>query len=212
MSVIFTIPTHVLNTTDANNYTVRTPGKWPCEDTIRKGPFPSAPLGGFKNSPEWHKMLGAAPETFYNSLFALVLATLRFKEMPWGPEQGHGDLKGTDFVEKELGVKGFNAVDLLSVFVLSNGGNPDGNFLSMDYDLRTLLLEGKTKDLAKTDFCVYRDSCLGKHTSSWYNSSPENVFRKLRKLFLRPTGQRPVRKFLQSGLRYSSRDREKRIF
>ena len=72
-------------------------------------------------------MFGTVPETFYNSLFALVLATLRFREMSWRAEQGHEDLKATEFIEKELGVKGFKAVDLLSVFVLANGENIDGN-------------------------------------------------------------------------------------
>ena len=83
--------------------------------------------------------------------------------MPRGAEQGHEDLKATEFIEKELGVKGFKTVDLLSGFVYANGGNLDGNFLNTDFNLRTLLLEGKIKALAKTDFCVYRDSLIGKH-------------------------------------------------
>ena len=90
--------------------------------------------------------------------------------MSWGVEQGREDLKATEFNEKELGIKGFKTVDLLSGFALANGGNLDVYFLSMDPDLKKWLLGGEIKALAKTDFCVYRDALLGKHTSCWYNS------------------------------------------
>ena len=55
------------------------------------------------------------------ALFAIILATLRFKEMTWGAEQGHEELKGVEFIEKELTIKNFKTVDLLSGFVLGNG-------------------------------------------------------------------------------------------
>ena len=87
-----------------------------------------------------------------------------------GVEQGRGNLKATEFIEKELGIKGFRTVDLLSGFLMANGENLSGDFLSMDFDLKNWLLEGKIKALTKTDSCVYRDLCINKHTSCWYNS------------------------------------------
>ena len=90
-----------------------------------------------------------------------------------GVEQGRGNLKATEFIEKELGIKGFEVVDLLSGFLMANGENLSGDFLSMDFDLKNWLLEGKIKALTKTDSCVYRDLCINKHTSCWYNSFSE---------------------------------------
>ena len=82
-----------------------------------------------------------------------------------GAEQGRGGLKGAEFTEKELGVKGFKTVDLLPGLVLAGGGaGPDVDFLSVDSDLRTLLLKVQIEALAETDFCFYRGPLMGKHT------------------------------------------------
>ena len=84
LSSTFTILAHWLNTTDTNNYSVRTTGKWPFGDTVLKGSAPLVPLGDFGKYPNVSKPRidgRHAPETFYQSLLALVLATLRFKRM-----------------------------------------------------------------------------------------------------------------------------------
>ena len=53
---------------------------------------------------------------------------------------------------------------------MANGGNTPVDFLSMDLDLKTWLLEGEIEALAKTDSCFYRDLCINKNTSCWYKS------------------------------------------
>ena len=173
LSAIFTILPHCLNTTATNNYSVRTNGKWSCEDAILKGSAPLEPLAYFEKYPIGSKpraSCGTAPGTFYNSLFALILATLRFKEMSRGAPQGHERLTETEFNDIELGKKkGPQAVNLLSVFVTSEGGNLPGDFSSGDLDLETLLLEGKIEALARTDSCVWHDSNIDKNTSWRYN-------------------------------------------
>ena len=65
---------------------------------------------------------GTIPETFYNSLFAIVLTTLRFKEMSRGALQGRDTLLAAEFTESEIGKEGFRTVDLLSGFVTYEGG------------------------------------------------------------------------------------------
>ena len=65
--------------------------------------------------------------------------------MTWGTEEGHGELKGVEFVEKEITIKGFKTVDLLSGFATLNGGNLPGDFLRLDFDLKDWLLKGKSK-------------------------------------------------------------------
>ena len=49
--VSFAIPSHCLNTTDANNYSVRTHAKWSCGDTITKESAATANLGDFGKYP-----------------------------------------------------------------------------------------------------------------------------------------------------------------
>ena len=78
---------HCLNTTAVDNYSVRTTGKRSCGDTVSKGSSPLAPLDDFGKYPDGPnpRIAGeTAPGTFYNSLFALILATLRFKSMSRG--------------------------------------------------------------------------------------------------------------------------------
>ena len=56
-------------------------------DTIQKGSVPLAPLDDWGKYPDGSNPRasnGTFPETFYNPPFALILATLRFKEMPRG--------------------------------------------------------------------------------------------------------------------------------
>ena len=87
LSMIFAILSHILNTTDVNNYSVRTTGGCSFEDTMAKGSFPLAPLEGWGRSHSGSnpRSVGEdAPKTFYGSLFALALVTLRFKRMSWG--------------------------------------------------------------------------------------------------------------------------------
>ena len=79
-------------------------------DTIQKGSVPLAPLDDWGKYPDGSNPRasnGTAPETFYNSLFALILTTLRFKEIPWGTLQCHDTLLATEFTESELGKKTF---------------------------------------------------------------------------------------------------------
>ena len=84
LSSIFTMLSHFLNTTDVNNYSVRTTGEWSCGDTALKAPGPLAPLsdyGKYLNGSKPRIVGENAPKTFYRSLFALVLETLRFEKM-----------------------------------------------------------------------------------------------------------------------------------
>ena len=108
LTVIFTILTHCLSTTATNNYSVRTLGKWSCGDTIQKGSAPLAPVGDFLENPGGSKVdVGKVPKTFYSSLSALILTTLSFKEMTWGTDEGHEELKGVEFIEKRANGKRF---------------------------------------------------------------------------------------------------------
>ena len=50
-------------------------------------------------------------ETFYRSMFALVLETLRSKKMSWGGAQGRENFPAIDNLESELSKKGFGAAD-----------------------------------------------------------------------------------------------------
>ena len=102
LTVIFTIMTHCLNVTAPNNYAIRAVGKWSCGNTIQKGSVPIAPMGDFLENPEGSDLMGKVPKSFYSSLFALILATLRFKEMSWGAVEGHDELMGIEFIEKNL--------------------------------------------------------------------------------------------------------------
>ena len=69
LTVIFTILTHCLSTTATNNYSIRTLGKWSCDDTIQKGSVPLAPVGDFPENPHGSKVdVGNVPKTFYSSL------------------------------------------------------------------------------------------------------------------------------------------------
>ena len=100
LSSIFTILSHCLSTTAVNNYSVRTTGKWSCGDMVLKGSFPLVPLYDFGKYPNGHKPRNVgenAPETFYRSLSALVLATLRFKKMSRGTVQGLENLAVSNF-------------------------------------------------------------------------------------------------------------------
>ena len=73
LSMIFTIPTHCLNTTATNNYSIRTKGQWFCLGSTLIGSSPLAPLVDFDKKPDGPNPLLAAevaPETFYQSLVA----------------------------------------------------------------------------------------------------------------------------------------------
>ena len=103
-----TIPPHCLNTTDVNNYSVRANGKWSCGCTILKESDPLRPLGGFgksHNRPIPRVVEENAPMTFYRSLLALVMATLRFGKMSWVEAQGRYNLYAVEFLESELAKK-----------------------------------------------------------------------------------------------------------
>ena len=141
---MFAILSHCLNTTATNNYSASANGKWSCEDTDLKGSAPSVPLDDFGKYPHGSKpriASGASPETSDNSLFALILATLRFKEMSWGTAQGNDGLAATEFLESELVKKGFRTVDLLSGFVASEGKSLPIDLSMGDFDLKTNLSE-----------------------------------------------------------------------
>ena len=89
---------------------MRTHGKWSCDDAIQKGSVPLTPLddlGMYPNGSKPRVSRGTFPGTVYNSLFALVLTTLRFKEMSRGNLQGRDALLATEFIESELGKRAF---------------------------------------------------------------------------------------------------------
>ena len=44
-------------------------------------------------------------------------------------EEGRDDLKGAEYIEKDLSIKNFKTVDLLSGFVMGNGGKSARRFL-----------------------------------------------------------------------------------
>ena len=78
---LYNSPPHCLNTTDVNNYSVSTIGKWSCEDTILKRSVHSAHLADFEKFPNGSNSMIVgenAPKTCYRPLFALALETLRF--------------------------------------------------------------------------------------------------------------------------------------
>ena len=84
-------------------------GKWSCGDTVLKGSVPSAPLEDFEKYPNESKPRNVgenAPKTFYQSLFALVLETLRLKKMSCGTVLGRENLAAIEFPESELVKKG----------------------------------------------------------------------------------------------------------
>ena len=173
VSMIFVISSHVLNKPDVNNYSVRTAGKWSCEDTMVEWSVPLAPLEDWEmphNGPNPRSVVEDAPKTFYWPLFALALSTLRFKKMSFGAAQGPGNLSAIGNLESELSRRGFEAVDLLSAFVKPDGSKMDLEMrLSPEFGPKSELPSGRSKVLTKTDCAVVRDSRTGKHTSRLYN-------------------------------------------
>ena len=107
-----------------------------------------APLDDWGKYPNGHNpriSSGTAPETFYNSLFALILTTLRFKEMSRGLSKATIPFSQRNLSKVNSGKKGFQTVDLSPGFVTSEGGNLSIDFLSMGFDLKKLLPEGESK-------------------------------------------------------------------
>ena len=105
LSLIFIILPHCLNTTDVNNYSISAIGKWSCEDKVLKESPRRPPLNDFERSPNGSnpRIVGEnAPKTPYRSLYALVLATLRFKKMSRETAQGRDNFSAIDFLESEL--------------------------------------------------------------------------------------------------------------
>ena len=91
LSVVSAILSHCLNTTATSNYSVRTNGKSSCEDSILKGSVPLASLddfGKYPDGPSPRIASGTAPETFYNSLFALILASYVLRKRLGGRPRG----------------------------------------------------------------------------------------------------------------------------
>ena len=81
---------------------------------------PHGPLDDFSEFPQGPNPLvatEAAPKSFYLSLFALVLPTLRFEKMSWGSADGRLELSDVDNLARQIRKKGFRTVDLLSAFV-----------------------------------------------------------------------------------------------
>ena len=88
LTVIPTILTHCLSTTGPNNYSIRTLGKWPCEDTVQKGSVPLAPVDDFPENPQGSKLEGNVPKTFYSSLSLCDNScNASFKGMTCGPKK-----------------------------------------------------------------------------------------------------------------------------
>ena len=163
LSLIFTIPSHCLNTAGVNNLSVRTIGKWSCEDTVLKGSVHLAPLGDFGKSANGSnpRIVGRnAPKTFPRSLVALVLATLRFKKMSWGTAQGREKFPAIEFPESELmKKKGFRSVNRLTGFVKPGGASFEQNLRrSPEFNLQSELTNGLVKALTKKDCLTWRDS------------------------------------------------------
>ena len=136
---------------------------------------PLEDFGKYPNRPKPRIVGENAPGTFYQSLFALVLATLRFKRMSRGTVQGHENLAAIEFLESELvKKKGFQTVNLLTVFVKPEGASLENDLrLSPEFDLKSELAHGRVKALTKTDCTVWHDSRTSKHTSCFYNYLPK---------------------------------------
>ena len=83
-------------------------------------------------------------------MFALVLATLRFKKISWGAAHGRANLSAIEFLDGEIAKKAFEAVNLLSAFVKSDGSQMDLTMrLSQEFDLKSELANGLAKALTK---------------------------------------------------------------
>ena len=153
MSIIFTNLTHRANTTVINNYSVRTKGRRFCADTCLAGSSPLSHLDEWERSrdgPNRRNVAEDAPTTFYRSLFAFVLANLRFGKMSrWGDGRSR-KFSAMGNLSIELSKKGFETVDLLSGFVKPDGSAMDlSNRLSPEFAPKSKLLSDRAKSLAK---------------------------------------------------------------
>ena len=163
----------------SSNYYVRAKGRWFCEDTCLSGSSAISPLGNWERSrigPNPRNVAGVVPKTFYRSFSSLVLATLRFGKMSRGATEGREKLPSLENLSIELSKKGCETVDLSDAFVKLVGSAMDlSNRLSPEFDLKSELLSGRAKALAKTDFAAYRDSMTSGRTSRFYNWRPKQM-------------------------------------
>ena len=148
-------------------------GKCRCEDTCLEGSSPLAPLEAWERPGVGHNprnVAEGAPKTFYRSLLASALATLRFGKMDRGASEGREKLSSLCNLSTELPKKGFETADLFPGFVKPDGPAMDlSNRLPPEFDIKSDLLSGRAEALAKTDRLVFRDSKAAKHTSCLYN-------------------------------------------
>ena len=157
-------------------------GKWSFGDTVLKGSGPLAPLApldDFEKYPNGSKPRNVgenSPKTPHRSLFALVLANLRFKKMSRCTVLGRENFAAIGFLEIELVKKGCRTVNLLTGFVKPGGTSLENDLcLCPEFDLKSELRNGRVKALTKKDCLVWRDSRTTKHTSCFYNYSPINT-------------------------------------
>ena len=93
--MIFTILTHCLNTTDTNNYFVRTQGRRFCLGAMLKGSSTLAHLDYYSWFPDGDNprlSADAIPKTCYQPIFALDVATLRYGNMSLADAEGRDKL------------------------------------------------------------------------------------------------------------------------
>ena len=104
---------------------------------------PLAPLddwGMSHNGPNPRSFGEEAHKTFYGSLFALALSTIRFGKMSCGIAQGRENFPAIDNLESEWLRGGFATTDLLSAFATPGGSEIDLTMsLSPEFDHKSEL-------------------------------------------------------------------------
>ena len=205
--MIFTILTQCLNATDKNNYSIRAKGRWFCLGAMLIGSFAAPHLEDFDKKPDGHNPLSAAEvvqKTFYQSLFAWGLSTLRFEIASWGTQEGREKLSALYNLSIEISKKGCQAGDLLSAFVKADGSAIDRDHrLSPWFDLKEELLSGRVKVLTKTDCLEWPNKEAANHTSYFYNPPSRQLIGNYGKLGLCAARRRLVTSILQKRLRQS---------
>ena len=161
-------------------------------------PSPLSPLGDWgksKDGPNRRISGEVAPNTFYRSLLASALETLRCEKMTFGASEVRANSPPFDNLSSEMSKQGFGAVDLLSAFAKADGSAMDlTNRLSPEFDLKEELLSGRVKFLTKTAFLAPHGKKMSKHTPCCYNwFSKQRIWNYETSAFAKPVNDwRPV--------------------